>query len=529
MRKKVKLRLLWCVVCFAVSIEVFPRKVNVDSVLNVLDACVADRAVYERDFVQRMDSLRAEADFCVDRRRALRIWTEVARTEFYHSSSRTLEAVREGLDLANALNDGEAVCMLTCVRANVYGNLGLPWEGEKLLFAMDLRERSENMRSFCILTWNDICGFYQQGDLPGEITDRKLREIAAVQDSVGRFLGNSAERATHLNYSSTNIQEMIQVLESHMDTVPDERKSVVAAVLANKYQLARNIPLRDYYWAVASIYSIRTVRYEYEPLNRLAARLYETGDTERAMAYSRAAYEMANVYGTNLRKAEVAPSLLKGMLHEQTERQKLLAVRNMSWLLGAGVVCALLLIIYLQQRRYNRMRDRMHCITACEREKAGLVEELKADVGVKNEYLTRYLAMGLDAVFEIEQLRRIVRMRIQTGDAEPLQRLLKKDGRFDEFQKEYLKRFELSFLRLYPDFVNRINRLFKPEEQIVLPNTEIFNNELRIAAFMKIGITDGPRIATILGVSVYTIYFYRNRLKGRAVNREILESDIIAL
>lgn len=50
--------------------------------------------------------------------------------------------------------------------------------------------------------------------------------------------------------------------------------------------------------------------------------------------------------------------------------------------------------------------------------------------------------------------------------------------------------------------------------------------ELRIAAFLRLGISDSARIAHGLGLSVNTVYTYRNRLRGRAVDRDSFERDL---
>ena len=84
----------------------------------------------------------------------------------------------------------------------------------------------------------------------------------------------------------------------------------------------------------------------------------------------------------------------------------------------------------------------------------------------------------------------------------------------------------MAFLRLYPNFIISINKLFTPEERIKLPENELLNNELRILALQKLGITEGAKVATILGVSINTIYFYRNKLKNKAKKREKKKKDI---
>ena len=72
-----------------------------------------------------------------------------------------------------------------------------------------------------------------------------------------------------------------------------------------------------------------------------------------------------------------------------------------------------------------------------------------------------------------------------------------------------------------------MNHLLRPEEQIILREGEKLNTDLRIIAFMRLGIEESSRIAQMLNYSVYTIYTYRNKLKNRAVSRDTFETDIM--
>ena len=89
--------------------------------------------------------------------------------------------------------------------------------------------------------------------------------------------------------------------------------------------------------------------------------------------------------------------------------------------------------------------------------------------------------------------------------------------------------FDKAFLHIYPDFVEQVNALLKPDERIELRDGELLNTDLRILAFMRLGVDESTRIAQVLNYSVNTIYSYRNRLKNRAVNRENFENDIMKI
>jgi DNA-binding NarL/FixJ family response regulator len=84
-------------------------------------------------------------------------------------------------------------------------------------------------------------------------------------------------------------------------------------------------------------------------------------------------------------------------------------------------------------------------------------------------------------------------------------------------KEEMLKGFDQVFLRLFPDFVDTFNSLFREEDKIQLKNDELLNTDLRIFALMRMGITDNEKIARILEYSVNTIYAYKARIKKKAI------------
>lgn len=63
----------------------------------------------------------------------------------------------------------------------------------------------------------------------------------------------------------------------------------------------------------------------------------------------------------------------------------------------------------------------------------------------------------------------------------------------------------------------------------MLKEGELLNTDLRILAFMRLGIEDSSRIAQVLNYSINTIYAYRNRIKAKAINKETFEADIMKI
>jgi DNA-binding NarL/FixJ family response regulator len=80
--------------------------------------------------------------------------------------------------------------------------------------------------------------------------------------------------------------------------------------------------------------------------------------------------------------------------------------------------------------------------------------------------------------------------------------------------------FDKTFLALYPNFVTEFNSLLRNIEQYDLEKNQL-NNELRIFALIKLGITDVKQIAEFLHYSAQTVYNYKSKVKAKA----LVESD----
>ncbi len=127
------------------------------------------------------------------------------------------------------------------------------------------------------------------------------------------------------------------------------------------------------------------------------------------------------------------------------------------------------------------------------------------------------------------QFCKIAERKISTGHTDDLYRMTKSGKFVEEQSREFYDTFDKAFLHIYPDFVEQVNALLKPDERIELRDGELLNTDLRILAFMRLGVDESTRIAQVLNYSVNTIYSYRNRLKNRAVNRENFENDIMKI
>lgn len=520
---------IWLSVC-CVPDSIGAQTVNMDSILSVLDTCVMYRKVYEGRYLRHLDSLRTEIGRTTDPVLKMRLWIDIGLKEYSHQSGEALKAFNEALACARRLGDSQTERRVVEMKAGLFGELGMPWESERLLKPLLAQsDLSLSERKRLLKTYNGVYDYFRTGRLPEEISDRQLAYISAYEDSLRMIMGSAVDQCMAFDYSSTNVQNMIHTMKLYLDTVSEPIKGVAAVVLANKYYLQGDAESRDYYWALAAVYNIRYCCYEHEPLIRISSRLFEKGDTERAIRYMLAAYDNAEIYGTNVRKAELAPLLAQGLRQKKEECDSGKRRVQTCWVIVLVLAMMFLVVVGLYASALRKIKYLSRVAADSQEKEQRRYEVLKADVEVKNEYVSRFLELSLDAVYEVEQLRNTVLIRLKARDVDRLVKMMSDPQRSEAFRKECLKRFDFAFFRMYPDFIQSVNRLLQPDKQIELPSTELMNNELRILAFLRLGITDGAKIAIILGISVNTIYFYRNRLRRHAVDRDNFEKQIARL
>lgn len=97
----------------------------------------------------------------------------------------------------------------------------------------------------------------------------------------------------------------------------------------------------------------------------------------------------------------------------------------------------------------------------------------------------------------------------------------------DEGLQSLYKKFDVAFLAIHPDFVERFNQLLKPEKRIILKEENCLTPELRIYAMVCLGIGDSTSIAEFLHYSPQTVYNYRLKIRKSACIDEKLFAETV--
>jgi len=147
----------------------------------------------------------------------------------------------------------------------------------------------------------------------------------------------------------------------------------------------------------------------------------------------------------------------------------------------------------------------------------------------KEVYISQFLTLCSVYMDKLKQFSKLVTRKIGAGQVDDLYRMAKNGKFVEDESREFYEVFDNAFLHIYPDFVAQVNALLQPDKQIEIKDGEGLNTDLRILAFMRLGIEDSSSIAQVLNYSLNTIYAYRNRLKARAISRDTFERDIMRI
>ena len=180
-------------------------------------------------------------------------------------------------------------------------------------------------------------------------------------------------------------------------------------------------------------------------------------------------------------------------------------------LLSVAMIVAIVMIL----KQMNRLHQvRLH---------------LKEANNIKDEYIGHFLELCSIYMDRLDNFCKVVVRKITAGQAEELVKLTKSSKFAEDQHKLFYENFDSAFLHIYPSFIDEFNALLQPEERIEVKEPGKLTTELRIFAFLRMGVDDSAKVARFLHYSVNTIYAYRNKVKNKAIDRQNFEENVMKI
>ena len=432
--------------------------------------------------------------------------------------------------------------------AEVMGTTGMYKEALELLGQIDKKTLPDYLYGYYYHLYRTIYGL--MGDYA--VTDKAKKEYYRMtdlyrdsllqvnaSDSLGYVLVMADKCIVHAQYD-----EAIRMLMEYYNkpSLDDHSKAMLTYTISEGYRLKGDKQGQKHYLALSAIADLKSAVKEYVSLRKLASLVYDEGDIDRAYNYLKCSLEDATLCNARLRTLEISQVFpiidqayqLKAKRQQQEMKVSLICISLLSVFLLVAIF-----FVYKQMKKVaaarrevvdtntllQELNEELHDSNSQLKEMNHTLSEANY---IKEEYIGRYMDQCSTYLDKMDLYRRSLNKIAAAGRVEELYKAIKSSQFLDEELKEFYANFDMTFLQLFPNFVEEFNALLT--EPMQPKPGELLNTELRIFALIRLGITDSTKIAQFLRYSVTTIYNYRTRVRNKALGeRDEFETKVMQI
>lgn len=518
----------WLFIClFALSTGVSTRVLaeeyrvpdNLEEALSMLDKALEIRQRYIDRRVMRIDSLRAECD-SADRTGLLRLYREIGDEYRVYNVDSALHYYNKGRYMAQDAKDSTEVLRYKLMVSSLMPIVGIMKEEIDLFDSIRVETLSEELLPIYYYAGNRLFFYLSQfyTEFP-TLRNKHAARALVYNDSMLTFLEPNTPMALLHQAQSQFMHKQntlaVATLNDMLEVTPpdDNLYARAANILATGYKMRGKTREQMYYLALSALSDVWSGTLEETSLMELGAALYNEGDIDRAYKYLTISMENAVVCGAKMRALQ-ASLVLPYIAQSYKEKE----ARSQMWFMGF-VVCllvsivALVAVVILLRRDMSRLRT--------------LKQRLSEANDAKEAYNGQFLNLSSIYMDKLEEFNRFAGRKIAAKQVDELYAYVKSGKIMEEQSRMFYEVFDKAFVHTYPTFVDDVNALLQDDKQVTLAEGALLNTELRIIAFMRLGVDNSNQIARFLNLSLNTIYTYRNKLKSRAKSRETFEVDVM--
>lgn len=504
---------------------------SVDSILRVLDneISIADTK-YCRQKDRRISDLRRSVASASDVHKKFDVYRSLYNEYLTYQYDSAYHYVREMESLA--LQTGDDLMRLRARAALItcFSRVGFFKEGTESLndlnpSLMPLDEQIEFYFSAASLLQNMESFAGSDADLSVEY--RKMRSV--FYDSIIAIAGVNTydydlarlEKQRLDNFSDAKAFEMSKRLVRNYD-LTDTQKAKIYSTIGRTYAAQNETDSAIYSFAKSAICDLRASVKETTSARNLAELMLECGDIERASRYINLASKDAKTYNSRIRPLEINPLMMaiNAVHHHKMATQRLILI---VLVLTFSVMFFIVFRLLLKLRGKNlsltdKQKEILSKNTELELANENLVDmnvKLKETAEIKDQYIIESLLGMTNFANEVADKTHKALNKLNGKKYGEVASLLEDIGPHETFVRAYAS-FDSAFLRLFPNFIDELNRLLAPDARITI-NDGHLTNEIRIFALMRVGFSTTAEIAKYLGLSVNTVYVYKAKIKSKAI------------
>lgn len=549
--------LLFTSFLLSASLFVVAQKKNPNYTFEDLEQCIANKRIYSDAKLHRINDLIVHLE---DSRNSLlqrfsicsQLYLEYKSFQFdsaYVYASKMLH-LAENIGDVNLIGKSRLALSFSCRSGGLYK------EAYDLLYSIDPQQLNPEVRT-------DLYAYRSSFNI-------ELAQFFGKEPYYTNYYNASLE-ASQITSKIASFED-ITVASAKIRVLELEKDYPNAITLAQKYLQSKKPDQHDYamlaaniagfslilgdtaqairYYIAASIADIKSATRETTAIRILAEILYKQKDFKRAHTYIMQALDDANFYNARQRKIQVGSifPIIESERFDVIKQQKnsLLIYSVLISIIGLLFLLAIFVILK-QTKKLNRAKELIQKqneellisndeltriqekISKQNKELLQINDKLKENQRIKEEYIGYFFSASSAYLQKLDDYKKLVNRKIRNKHIEELMQI----NNASDIQQERENMFALFdqiFLKLFPDFVNQFNLLFKAEDQIILKAENILTSELRIFALIRLGIIESERIANFLDYSIHTVNNYKTKVKNRSIiSNELFEQKIMEI
>lgn len=313
-----------------------------------------------------------------------------------------------------------------------------------------------------------------------------------------------------------------------------DRLSKLYFLMASYMKTERDADGQLYYLILSAICDIKQVNRASSSMLQLIESPLIQQDINRAYSLSIICEEDAKAFKDYNRSVSIISAqdaIIKQYQHLRNTQRMFLIGAILLTLVLCIVVTTMFIILRTKARRQRVTNKNLKLLYEAQRQHALQIESMSNELRETNGKLleemklrdknfmdTYYLCTNYIKMYG--NLKKSILALLKTHSYKDAVNKVSSTDFEDTELREFYKKFDQAFLSTHTDFVERFNRLLKPEEQYHLEAEDSLPSELRIYALISLGITNSVSIAEFLHYSPQTVYNYRLKVRHKACINE---------
>ena len=578
------------ILTITICLSIINARADNNKLYERLDSVIAHSADYDVIKEKRLKDIKLGAKFVTAATDKLRIYEQLANEYSLYVYDSAMVYVQRGISLAKQTGNSDYCNRFLITKASLLIERGFYIEAKESLDKIEISQSDpkQNFLFYCAQSslYYNLNAHCQKMEFSKHYNELFKEYIGKALYYCPK---NSAMyyymKGINLFSSGRSINEISASLNKAMQMFGPENRMYgrAAYALSKAYGNNKLWEQQRRYLLLAAISDVMSANNESLALQDVALLLYKNkNDLDKARKYINQTLKDAHAYNSRLQRVELYTNLHVILSAYNEKLQKEAIWKNVT------IICILVLLVVIAAAvvYVNRKKD---LLKLSEKELKALTEELSAtnkqqlkdnkalqdsndelissnkafqdsndeltssnktlrdsndelkgsnkalrdandeleNTNAKRELMANaFIMLCYQYIERLDSQRKLVIRKIKANQQNELLSILSSSKRGTEESQNFFSQFDKIFLSLYPSFVNEQNSLLIPEAQIELKEDNELTPSLRVAALVRLGVTESPKIAGILSYSLQTIYNYRSTLKNSAIDKEHFEENL---